>query len=171
VSPESGDDTWGKPLGERGELEREKRTLLKSIKEAEFDLAMGKLSKLDAEQLITMYRARAIEVIKALEEIDAGTAETPRQKIEREVAARLLIEQKGEKRGKKKAEDKKAETKKAAEAKQADKKAADAKPAAEEKPAETSSAAEDDKPVADKIEAAAAPSEDKKPAIAEEASS
>lgn len=126
VATDPGDDTWGKPLGERGELEREKKQLMKSIKEAEFDLAMNKLSKADFEQLNTMYRARAIEVIKALEEIDAGAADTPRQKIEREVAARLLVEQ-GEKKGKKKAEDKKAEGKKAEKSEKSDDKKADDK--------------------------------------------
>jgi len=89
-------DEWGRPLGERGELDKEKRTLLKSIKDTEFDQAMGKLSKADAEQLIQMYRARAIEVIKELDRIDAASAgmETPRQKIERELAARVQIEEK-----------------------------------------------------------------------------
>ena len=95
VAPEDAtDEAWSRPLGERGELEKEKKTLLKAIKEAEFDQAMGKLSKVDAEELIRMYRARAIEVIKELERIDAGGPETPRQKIEREVAARLAVEQK-----------------------------------------------------------------------------
>jgi hypothetical protein len=94
VAPEDrSEEAWSRPFGERGELEKEKRTLLKSIKEAEFDQAMGKLSKPDAEQLIQMYRARAIEVIKELERLDAGDAETPRQRIEREVAARLAIAQ------------------------------------------------------------------------------
>ena len=37
------------PARARGELEREKKTLLKAIKEAEFDRDMGKLSKADAD--------------------------------------------------------------------------------------------------------------------------
>lgn len=104
VAPVTTEDTWGRPLGERGELEKEKRTLLKSIKEAEFDLAMGKLSKVDAEHLIQMYRARAIEVIKELDRLEAGTAETPRDAIKREIAARLAVEQKAAE-GKKKKKD------------------------------------------------------------------
>jgi len=91
VSPASADDGWHRPLGERGELEREKKALLKSIKEAEFDQAMGKLSKVDAEELIGMYRARAIEVIKELERLDTGAAQSPREQIAREVAARLEV--------------------------------------------------------------------------------
>jgi len=154
VSPDAGDDTWGKPLGERGELEREKKQLMKSIKEAEFDLAMNKLSKADFEQLNTMYRARAIEVIKVLEELDAGAADTPRQKIEREVAARLLLVEKGEKKGKKKAEDKKAEAKKADEKKAGEKKA-EATKADEPKAEPEPKAEEPTAPVEDAAAAAA----------------
>jgi hypothetical protein len=98
VAPEHvGELAWSRPLGERAELEKEKRTLLKSIKEAEFDQAMGKLSKADAEDLIRMYRTRAIELIKELDRLDAGLAGTPRERIEREVAARVAIEVEKEK--------------------------------------------------------------------------
>jgi hypothetical protein len=110
VRADAGDDTWARPLGQRGELEREKKGLLRSIKEAEFDQAMGKLSKADAEQLIQMYRARAIEVIKELERLDAGAVQTPREQIAREVAARIEL-------AKRTGADKKAKAK----AKQADK--------------------------------------------------
>lgn len=85
------DSTWGRPLGAKGELEREKKTLLKAIKEAEFDREMGKLSKIDADEMIGLYRARAIEVIKELDKL-GGTAGTVREQIEREVKARLEIE-------------------------------------------------------------------------------
>jgi len=85
------DSTWGRPLGARGELEREKRTLLKAIKEAEFDREMGKLSPADADEMIRIYRARAIDVIKALDKLDAGAAGTVREQIEREVKARLEL--------------------------------------------------------------------------------
>src|SRR5437870_59227 len=65
VAPElAGDAAWERPIGPRGELEKEKRTLLKAIKEAEFDHEMGKLSKADADSMIATYRARAIAVIK-----------------------------------------------------------------------------------------------------------
>ncbi len=77
---------------ERDELEREKRTLLKAIKEAEFDHGMGKLSKRDADEMIATYRARAIEVIKELERLEAGEAGTVRERIEREVKARLELD-------------------------------------------------------------------------------
>ena len=86
------DSTWGRPLGAQGELEREKRTLLKAIKEAEFDREMGKLSPADAEEMIKIYRARAIDVIKDLDKLEAGAAGTVREQIEREVKARLELE-------------------------------------------------------------------------------
>ena len=89
---DDGDASWGKPTGARGELDREKRTMLKAIKEAEFDLQMGKLSPADAHQMISMYRARAIEVMKELEQLDLGAAGTVRERIMREVKARLAIE-------------------------------------------------------------------------------
>jgi len=86
------DSTWGRPIGRRSELEREKKTLLKAIKEAEFDREMGKLSKVDAEQMIAVYRMRAIEVIKEIDQMDAGSAGTVREQIEREVKARLELD-------------------------------------------------------------------------------
>lgn len=85
------DSTWGRPLGAKGELEREKKTLLKAIKEAEFDREMGKLSTADAAEMIGLYRARAIEVIKELDKL-GGEAGTVREQIEREVKARLELE-------------------------------------------------------------------------------
>ena len=67
AGPVEEDEGWSRPIGARGELEKEKKTLLKGIKEAEFDAAMGKLSKADADSLIRDYRGRAIEVIKQIE--------------------------------------------------------------------------------------------------------
>ncbi len=90
---EDGDSTWGRPLGAKGELEREKKTLLKAIKEAEFDREMGKLSKSDADEMIGLYRARAIEVIKELDRLGETSVGTVREQIEREVKARLELEQ------------------------------------------------------------------------------
>ena len=86
------DSTWARPTGLAGELEREKRTLLKAIKEAEFDHEMGKLSKRDADEMIAHYRTRAIEVIKELDRLALGSAGNVRQQIMREVRARLEVE-------------------------------------------------------------------------------
>jgi hypothetical protein len=87
---DTSDAAWGLMVGARDELEREKRTLLKAIKEAEFDHQMGKLSKRDVDEMIRNYRLRAIEVIKLLE--DSGKPGTPREQIQREVRARLEVE-------------------------------------------------------------------------------
>jgi rRNA maturation endonuclease Nob1 len=67
------------------ELEREKRILLKAIKELEFDHAMGKLSAADHAEIAGRYRARAIAVLRQL---DAGSL-SYRDLVERELAARL----------------------------------------------------------------------------------
>lgn len=112
MSPEhEGEEAWSRPIGARGELEKEKKTLLKAIKEAEFDLEMGKLSKADAEAMIHTYRGRAIEVIKELErfeEVDMMNVDpagrplakaTVRDQIAREVKARLAVEIAPKKKG------------------------------------------------------------------------
>ena len=92
VAPEHvGEEAWARPAGPRGDLEKAKRTLLKAIKEAEFDHEMGKLSKVDADDLIRTYRGRAIEVIKEIDRIDAGEGESVRARIDREVKARLAV--------------------------------------------------------------------------------
>ncbi|MEJ7598621.1 MAG: hypothetical protein WKG01_11995 [Kofleriaceae bacterium] len=88
---DAGEADWGRPIGKRGELEREKRTLLKAIKEAEFDHQMGKLSDADADAMIQTYRARAIQVIRELE--DPGMRRiSVRDDIQREVRVRLEVE-------------------------------------------------------------------------------
>src|SRR4051812_3860199 len=97
-SEDDNDSTWAKPAGALGELEREKRTLLKAIKEAEFDLQMGKLSQRDADDMIRIYRARAIEVIKEIDRHGLGAAGSAREQIMREVRARLEIEAKSGKK-------------------------------------------------------------------------
>jgi hypothetical protein len=86
------DSTWAKPAGALGEMEREKRTLLKAIKEAEFDRDMGKLSPRDADEMIRGYRVRAIEVIKEIDQHGLGTAGTVREQILREVRARVQLD-------------------------------------------------------------------------------
>ncbi len=92
AGPKELDATWGQPLGERNALEREKKILLRSIKEAEFDAQTGKLSKVDADAMIREYRARAIEVIKYLDQLDAGRVLSTREKIELEVRARIKVD-------------------------------------------------------------------------------
>jgi hypothetical protein len=103
-SEDEGDSTWAKPAGALGELEREKRTLLKAIKEAEFDHQMGKLSQRDVDDMIRTYRARAIEVIKEIDRLGHGAAGSTREQIMREVRARLELEAKSQKKPEMKAE-------------------------------------------------------------------
>ncbi|HEY2432441.1 MAG TPA: zinc ribbon domain-containing protein [Vicinamibacterales bacterium] len=69
----------------RGDLEREKALTLRSIKELEFDRAMGKLSEQDFEQMGTRLRARAMGIMKQLE---AGST-LYRDQIEKELASRI----------------------------------------------------------------------------------
>jgi hypothetical protein len=75
------------PLSEwlRADLEREKALTLRSIKELEFDRAMGKLSQQDFDQMAGRLRARAMGIMKQLE---AGSS-AYREQIEKELAARL----------------------------------------------------------------------------------
>jgi len=54
----------------RKELEREKQALLKALKELDFDHQMGKVSDKDFADISATYRARAIRVMRQLD--DAG---------------------------------------------------------------------------------------------------
>jgi hypothetical protein len=69
----------------RADLEREKALTLRSIKELEFDRAMGKLSTQDFEEMSGRLRTRAVGIIKRL---DAGSS-AYRALIEKELAARI----------------------------------------------------------------------------------
>jgi len=90
VSPE---DDRTAMIGERtrAALEREKTLVLRSIKELEFDRAMGKVSEKDFTEMSGRLRARAARLIRQL---DAGAGY--RQQIEQELQRRLGTEtQKG----------------------------------------------------------------------------
>jgi hypothetical protein len=66
-------------------LEREKALVLRSIKELEFDRAMGKVSPKDFDEMAGRLRARAIVLMK---QVDAGGSGY-RELIERELQLRL----------------------------------------------------------------------------------
>ena len=68
----------------RAALEQEKATTLRTIKELEFDRAMGKMSEEDFHEMSVRLRARAARLIKQL---DAGTGYRPT--IEQDLARRL----------------------------------------------------------------------------------
>ncbi len=69
----------------RATLEREKTLVLRSIKELEFDRAMGKVSAKDFDEMAGRLRARAMNLMKQL---DAGGSGY-REAIERELSERL----------------------------------------------------------------------------------
>src|SRR5258705_7673278 len=85
VAPQT--DLDRQPLSERMrlDLEREKALTLRSIKELEFDRAMGKVSPQDFDEMAGRLRARAVGIMKQL---DAGTS-AYRAIIEKELAARV----------------------------------------------------------------------------------
>ena len=68
----------------RAVLEREKMLVLRSIKDLEFDRAMGKLSEKDFDEMSARLRARAMSLMRQL---DAGAGY--RELIERELGARV----------------------------------------------------------------------------------
>jgi hypothetical protein len=68
----------------RAVLEREKFLVLRSIKELEFDRAMGKVSAKDFDEMAGRLRARAMSLMRQLDS-EAGY----RELIERELGARL----------------------------------------------------------------------------------
>jgi len=77
----------GEPLSNRARaaLEREKALVLRSLKELEFDQAMGKLSARDFDEMSGRLRGRALLLIKQLDEGGSGY----RGIIERELSARM----------------------------------------------------------------------------------
>lgn len=68
----------------RAALERDKALLLRSLKELEFDRAMGKVSEKDFADMSARLRARAARILRQL---DAGSGY--RAEIEREIQRRL----------------------------------------------------------------------------------
>jgi hypothetical protein len=69
----------------RAAIEREKTLTLRSLKELEFDKAMGKVSDRDFDEMSGRLRARALSLMKQLDEESGGY----RAVIERELQARL----------------------------------------------------------------------------------
>jgi hypothetical protein len=81
------EQTTTEPLSQRARsvLEREKTLVLRSLKDLEFDRAMGKLSSGDFDDMAARLRARALALMKQLDEDGSGY----RSIIERELSARL----------------------------------------------------------------------------------
>jgi hypothetical protein len=72
------------------ELEREKAALLKALKELEFDHEMGKVSDADFREIGGQYRARAMRVLRQLDEQGADY----KSLVEKELRARLGVREK-----------------------------------------------------------------------------
>jgi len=70
----------------RAAIEREKNLVLRSIKELEFDRAMGKVAEGDYEELVGRLRSRAVRLLEQLDKSGSGYREI----IERELASRLV---------------------------------------------------------------------------------
>jgi hypothetical protein len=89
LQPFGSDDTAAEPAvlsaRARAELEREKMLVLRSIKELEFDRAMGKVADADFAEMVGRLRARAISLMAKLDAEAAGY----RGLIERDLQARL----------------------------------------------------------------------------------
>lgn len=69
----------------RRALEREKAILLRTIKELEFDRAMGKIAEDDFADMSTRLRQRALRLMRQLDDVQA----VARAKVERELSARV----------------------------------------------------------------------------------
>jgi hypothetical protein len=82
--------------GRRAELEREKKLLVKAIKEVEFDRESGKLEGGEAAEAIARYRQRAVEILRLLDE---GQHKEYEDRIEKELARRLAAAAPPETRG------------------------------------------------------------------------
>ena len=81
---------YSEPISERtrATLQREKVLTLRSIKELEFDRAMGKVSERDFDEMAGRLRARAVTLMRALEE----TGTSYRDRIERDLTSRLAAQ-------------------------------------------------------------------------------
>ena len=85
VAPEIGEQTEMVAGRTRAALEREKMLVLRSIKEVEFDRAMGKISDADFNEMAGRLRARAAGLLRRLDADSTGY----RALIERELATRV----------------------------------------------------------------------------------
>lgn len=73
---------------QRANLEREKMLVLRSIKELEFDRAMGKVADADFAEMVARLRARALGLMSKLD----AEATSYRALVQRDLEARLAAE-------------------------------------------------------------------------------
>src|SRR5688572_3571078 len=82
----------------RAAMEREKTLVLRSIKELEFDYAMGKVAKVDFDEMSARLRARAAGLIRQLD-AGGGYKEQIAQEIERRLATAVPVTEVARQRG------------------------------------------------------------------------
>ena len=77
------------PVNERtrAAIEREKTLVLRSIKELEFDRAMGKLSQKDFEEMAGRLRSRALSLMKQLDTNETGYSHAIEDELQKRSAA------------------------------------------------------------------------------------
>jgi hypothetical protein len=73
---QTGDEPAPLPARSRAELERQKALVLRSIKELEFDKAMGKVSEADFAAIASRLRGRALVLMADLERVPVVKDET-----------------------------------------------------------------------------------------------
>ncbi len=79
-------------------LEREKALVLRSIKELEFDFAMGKIAKPDFDEMSARLRTRALGLMRQLDE-GGGYRDVIAKEIEKRLSAEPVAEPKPETTG------------------------------------------------------------------------
>ena len=77
------------PVSERtrAALDREKRLVLRSIKELEFDRAMGKLSQKDFEEMSGRLRSRALSLMQQLDANEGGYSQAIEEELRKRAGA------------------------------------------------------------------------------------
>ncbi|OGP81840.1 MAG: hypothetical protein A2Y95_04200 [Deltaproteobacteria bacterium RBG_13_65_10] len=81
-----------KPLSPRDELLHEKDGVYLAIREIEFDYRTGKVSEEDYAALMTRYRARAIDLMKAIDQIEGADRAALGDTVEAEIRATLAAD-------------------------------------------------------------------------------
>ena len=80
------------PLSPADELQHEKDGIYLAIREIEFDYRTGKVSDEDYAALMTRYRARAIDLMKAVDQIETADRAAHRDVVEAEIRATLAAD-------------------------------------------------------------------------------
>lgn len=84
-------EVTGETIGARARqaLEREKQLVLRSIKELEFDRAMGKVGEADFDEMAARLRSRAMGLMRQLDQDGLGYRSIIEHELERRLGARV----------------------------------------------------------------------------------